>query len=352
MKRSLSPSLPSTELRPHKKHQSARATPPCSSSSTTKDTPIPTPANGLSAEDDAWLWSEDLEKLDEEDTRLEELKADELEKLLYSTFVQRPHTPYSSSDGFRNALRLCNLVVGVRRNCKYLRVTDSPPYSLFHRTQDHPNYYLMSKNELLTRDIFEKLVHYQKCRDMEMKKILKRYLPLRGEFVKTLGRKPWECGYCKLPIASAVTGCHKAWGRWDSFATTFPYWTRCEQESNGSDVYCLSENKWCKTCVEKECQRVVGMDEAKIKKKFDTLKSLINTFECIKRGAISINGVPTMPPKEFFAKMMELVGDIVEPYSLTQVTQEAYEKTGIAAKERDIEKGFKKWRDERDERLK
>ena len=23
----------------------------------------------------------------------------------------------------------------------------------------------------------------------------------------------------------------------------------------------LSEKKWCKTCVEKECQRVVGIDE-------------------------------------------------------------------------------------------
>ena len=91
--------------------------------------------------------------------------------------------------------------------------------------------YHMSKNELLAHCTFKNLEKYQDLRNQKNgKKILKKVVALRGVFVQTNGKKAWECGYCKQPITSAVTGCFKAWGRWDNSATTFPYWTRCEQE--------------------------------------------------------------------------------------------------------------------------
>ena len=218
--------------------------------------------------------------------------------------------------------------VGVRRNCSHLTVVSGPPpYGLLKDGTD-PRDYLMSKNELLARTTLSQLVHYKQIR-RHSKKALRNWPRLRGEFVQTNGKKPWECGYCKQPIASAATGCYKQWGRWDPYAITFPYWTRCERES---DLKMLSlaeysqhipENKWCQKCVEKECQRVVGIDEDELSRRADEHESLRKAFPYIFRDVV-INNVPTMSAASFFPKMMEVVGDIVDPYSLTQELYKTY----------------------------
>jgi hypothetical protein len=301
-------------------------------------------------------------ELCEELRTLYKLKDEELEKL-YSNHAQRPYTPYSSEESFGNALQLCNFLVGVRRNCSHLIITSGPPpYGLFKPGTD-PRDYLMSKNECLARETLSQLVNYKEIRK-DSKRALRNRPRLRGEFVQTNGKKPWECGYCKQPIASAVTGCYKQWGRWDPCAITFPYWTRCERESDlemlslakENTANTLSQNKWCQKCVEKECQRVVGTDEAELKKKADTLESLANAesflqcelpcFDFTIFDTVTINNVPMMP-KVFFPKMMELVGDIVEPYSLTQEWYQACEKVGIATRCKENERRFKAWRENR-----
>lgn len=336
MKRSLSPSLskdnePNAEERPRKKF-----------------TPKQIAAKNFAV---SLLSDRTHTELCEEARTLDKLKDEELEKL-YSNHAQRPHTPYSSEESFGNALQLCNFIVGVRRNCSHLTVVSGPPpYGLLKDGTD-PRDYLMSKNELLARRTLSQLVHYKQIR-RHSKKALRNWPRLRGEFVQTNGKKPWECGYCKQPIASAATGCYKQWGRWDPYAITFPYWTRCERES---DLKMLSlaeysqhipENKWCQKCVEKECQRVVGTDEAELKKKADTLESLANAESFLQYNTVTINNIP-MEPKVFFPKMMELVGDIVEPYSLTQELYQACEKVGIATRCKENKKGFKAWRENRE----
>ena len=71
-------------------------------------------------------------QIEVEQDRLRELKEIEMRKLI-RLFVNRPYKPYSSDEIFYNALQLTNLVVGVRRNCKYRKLRFSPPYlSLIH----------------------------------------------------------------------------------------------------------------------------------------------------------------------------------------------------------------------------
>ena len=276
-------------------------------------------------------------KIREESNRLEELKSTEMQKLIL-LFVNRPYKPYSSDKNFYNALQLTNLVVGARRECKYKILRGSPPYSLLSDTTNPLN--SMSRNEYLAYCTFKSLAEYQDVRNQPNgKKRLKRKVALRGEFVQTNGKKAWECGYCKQPITSAVTGCFKAWGRWDNSATTFPYWTRCEQEetnicltkgywssrSSGTEKeetgIMLSEKKWCKTCVEKECQRVVGIDENEINRKTGSLEILREAWP---NNLVSTILASTIPATSFFPKMMEVVGDIVDPYSLTQELYKNY----------------------------
>ena len=277
-------------------------------------------------------------KIREESNRLEELKSTEMQKLIL-LFVNRPYKPYSSDKNFYNALQLTNLVVGARRECKYKILRGSPPYSLLPDKTNSLNYF-MSRNEYLAYCTFKSLAEYQDVRNQTNgKKRLKRKVALRGEFVQTNGKKAWECGYCKQPITSAVTGCFKAWGRWDNSATTFPYWTRCEQEetnicltnsywssrSSGTEKeetgIMLSEKKWCKTCVEKECQRVVGIDENEINRKTGSLEILREAWP---NNLVSTILASTIPATSFFPKMMEVVGDIVDPYSLTQELYKNY----------------------------
>ena len=280
----------------------------------------------------------EFEPIREETNKLKELKSTAMQKLIL-LFVNRPYKPYSSDKNFYNALQLTNLVVGARRECKYEKVRGTPPYSYLEDTTNPMNYH-MSKNEFLAHCTFKNLLGYQDLRNRKNgKKILKILVALRGVFVQTNGKKAWECGYCKQPITSAVTGCFKAWGRWDNSATTFPYWTRCEQEetnicltkgcwrSSGTEKeetgIMLSEKKWCKTCVEKECQRVVGIDEEELSRRADEHESLRKAFPYIFRDVV-INNVPTMSAASFFPKMMEVVGDIVDPYSLTQELYKNY----------------------------
>ena len=280
----------------------------------------------------------EFEPIREEANKLKELKSTAMQKLIL-LFVNRPYKPYSSDKIFYNALQLTNLVVGARRECKYEKVRGTPPYSYLEDTTNPMNYH-MSKNEFLAHCTFKNLLGYQDLRNRKNgKKILKILVALRGVFVQTNGKKAWECGYCKQPITSAVTGCFKAWGRWDNSATTFPYWTRCEQEetnicltkgcsrSSGTEKeetgIMLSEKKWCKTCVEKECQRVVGIDEEELSRRADEHESLRKAFPYIFRDVV-INNVPTMSAASFFPKMMEVVGDIVDPYSLTQELYKNY----------------------------
>ena len=269
------------------------------------------------------------DKITEEAKKLKELKSVELQKLNL-LFVNRPYKPYSSDEIFYNALQLTNLVVGVRRNCKYRKLRFSPPYSYLEDTTDPLNY-IATRNEVLAHCVFKNLVDYQVVRNQTNgKKRLQREVALRGEFVQTDSKKAWECGYCKQPIDSNLFT-----ARWDPSATTFPYWTRCEQEetnlcltnsylnsrSSGTEKevtgIMLSEKKWCKTCVEKECQRVVGTDEDELSKRTDEHASLRKAFPYIFSDLV-INNVPTMSAISFFPKMMEIVGDIIDPYSLTQ----------------------------------
>ena len=163
-------------------------------------------------------------QIEVEQDRLRELKEIEMRKLI-RLFVNRPYKPYSSDESFYNALQLTNLVVGVRRNCKYAKeLSRAPPYSYLKDTTNPRNYY-MSKNELHAHMALQNLVDYQAVRNRPngIKK-LRRKVALRGEFVQTNHIQQWECGFCKQPIAPAVTSCHTT--------TTFPSWTRCEQEEN------------------------------------------------------------------------------------------------------------------------
>ena len=82
----------------------------------------------------------------------------------------------------------------------------------------------------------------------------------------------------------------------------------------------LSAKTWCRTCVEKECQRVVGIDENESNRRADEHASLRTFLPHIFRDESAMSGA------SFFSKLMEVVGDIVDPYSLTQELYKAYVK--------------------------